>query len=205
MLGVADIAAIFDVEPKTVSMWRIRYTDFPEPDVIISDLAGWDPGRVEELRVWAKRRPGRGRKAMQTEDARENLRRVFSFSFLRPDDFAWAPIDFLGIEYDADGLLASGMQAKAASHLLDALHRQGYEIDFEDPTIDLAETMRRILWDRWSEDEIGAGEFVGRIFDNRGRIYPGFTAFEAAQRTIQRLACVGGDLHFVHESVPAAQ
>jgi hypothetical protein len=34
MLSVADIAAMFDVEPKTVSMWRLRYAEFPEPDVV---------------------------------------------------------------------------------------------------------------------------------------------------------------------------
>jgi hypothetical protein len=34
--------------------------------------------------------------------------------FMRPDDFAWAPIDFAGIEYDRDGLLTDAMKAKAA-------------------------------------------------------------------------------------------
>jgi hypothetical protein len=40
MLGVADIAAMFGVEPKTVSMWRLRYPDFPEPDVVIGESTG---------------------------------------------------------------------------------------------------------------------------------------------------------------------
>jgi hypothetical protein len=49
MLGVADIAAMFDVEPKTVSMWRLRDPDFPEPDVSIGDMVGWDPERADEI------------------------------------------------------------------------------------------------------------------------------------------------------------
>ena len=64
MLGVADIAAKFGVEPKTVSAWRLRYDDFPEPDVQVGETAGWDPGRGEEIRVWMGRRPGRGRKTV---------------------------------------------------------------------------------------------------------------------------------------------
>lgn len=199
MLGVADIAAMFDVEPKTVSMWRLRYPDFPEPDVTIGDLAGWDPGRAEELQAWASRRPGRGRRAVPTEDMQEALRRVFVFKFMRPDDLAMAPIDFPGVEYDADGRLVGGMQAKAAAHLVDAIRGQGYEIAFEDPATDVTEAMRRILWDKWSEDEIGEHQFIGRLFDDRGQIYRGCTAFEAARYTLQRLAALGGELRSVHE------
>jgi hypothetical protein len=199
MLGVADIAAMFEVEPKTVSMWRLRYPDFPEPDVTIGDLAGWDPGRAEELRAWASRRPGRGRRAVPAEHVQEALRRVFVYKFMRPDDLAMAPIDFPGVEYDADGRLASGMQVKAAAHLVGAIRDQGYEIAFEDPATDVTEAMGRILWDRWSEDEIGEHQFIGRLFDDRGQIYRGCTAFEAARYCLQRLAALGGELRSVHE------
>jgi hypothetical protein len=199
MHGVADIAAMFDVEPKTVSMWRLRYPDFPEPDVSIGDLAGWDPGRAEEIRAWASRRPGRGRRAVPAEHVQEALRRVFVYKFMRPDDFAWAPIDFPGVEYDEDGLLANGMQANAAAHLVGAIRGQGYEIAFENPTTDVTEAMRHILWDKWIESEIGDGEFVGRLFDDHGRIYRGCTAFDAARYTLDRLAALGGEFRSVHE------
>ena len=59
MLSVADIAAMFSVEPKTVSMWRLRYPEFPEPDVVVGGMAGWDPDRAEEIRVWESRAPDR--------------------------------------------------------------------------------------------------------------------------------------------------
>jgi len=193
MLGVADIAAMFGVEPKTVSMWRLRYPDFPEPDVIIGDLAGWDPGRTEEIRAWASRRPGRGRRAAPADHVQEVLRRIFVHKFMRPDDFAWAPIDFPGIQYDPDGRLSGGMQAKAAAHLVDTLRRDGYEIVFEDPTTDVTEAIRRVLWDRWSEDAVGKHQFIGRLFDDRGQIYRGCTAFDAARYTLQRLAALDGE------------
>jgi hypothetical protein len=49
MLGVADIAAMFAVEPETVNMWRLKDPDFPEPDVSIGDIVGWDPERADEI------------------------------------------------------------------------------------------------------------------------------------------------------------
>ena len=42
---------------------------------------------------------------MLAEHILETLRRTFIFRFMRPDDFAWAPIDFPGVEYK-DGRLA---------------------------------------------------------------------------------------------------
>lgn len=193
MLSVADIAAIFDVEPKTVSMWRLRYVDFPEPDVTVGGMAGWDPRRAEELRVWESRRPGQGRRAMLADNVQETLRRTFIFRFLRPDDLASAPIDFPGIAYD-DGRLADGMQVKAAEHLIEALREQGCAIVFRDPATDATQAMRRVLWDRWSAAEVGEGEFIGELFDDHGRIHHGCTAFDAASCTLQRLAALGGEL-----------
>lgn len=193
MLSVADIAAMFDVEPKTVSMWRLRYPEFPEPDVIVGGMAGWDPERAEEIRVWESRRPGQGRRAMLAEHVQETLRRTFVFRFMRPDDFSWAPIDFPGIEYE-DGRLADGMQAKAAAHLIGALRDQGCDIVFQDPATDVTQAVQRALWDRWTADEVGEDEFIGRLFDDYGRIYHGCTAFDAAFYTRQRLAALGGEI-----------
>jgi hypothetical protein len=193
MLGVADIAVMFNVEPKTVSMWRLRYADFPEPDVTIGGMAGWDPGRAEELRFWERRRPGQGRRAMLATHVQETVRRTFIFRFLRPDDFTSAPIDFPGIRYE-NGRLADGMQAKASEHLIDALRDQGCEIVFQDPATDAMQAMQRVLWDRWTAAEVGEDEFVGQLFDDHGRIYHGCTAFDAAAYTLQRLAALGGEI-----------
>ena len=196
MLGVADIAAMFNVEPKTVSMWRQRYADFPEPDVTIGGMAGWDRERTEELRVWESGRPGQGRRAMPAEHIQEMLRRTFVFRFMRPDDFAWAPIAFPGIEYDHDGRLAAGMPARAAAHLIGELRNQGFEIVFQDPAVDASQAMQRVLWDRWTTDEIG-DEFRGCLFDDHGRIYHGCTAFDAARYTLQRLTALGGEIRSI--------
>lgn len=203
MLSVADIAAMFNVEPKTVSMWRLRYAEFPEPDVIVGGMAGWDPERAEEIRVWESRRPGQGRRAMLAEHVQETLRRTFVFRFMRPDDFASAPIDFPGVKYE-DGRLADGMQAKAAAHLIDALREQGCEIVFQDPAVDATQAMRRVLWDRWTEAEVGEREFLGRLFDDHGRITHGCTAFDAAAYTLQRLAVLGGEIRAMHGAPPRA-
>lgn len=199
MLGVAGIAAMFGVEPKTVSMWRLRYPDFPEPDVLVGDLAGWDPTRADEIRAWTGRRPGRGRKAVPTEHLQEVLRRVFVYQFMRPDDFAWAPIRFPGIEYDPDGILADGMRARATAHLVDALRDQGYELAFEDPAMDPRTALDRILWDKWTETEVGEHQFIGRLFNERGQIYQGCTAYDAATYSLQRLMALGGELRSVHQ------
>ena len=137
---------------------------------------------------------------MPAEHVQETLRRVYVYQFMRPDDFAWAPIDFPGAEYDDDGLLAQGMQDRAAAHLVGAIRGQGYDIVFDDSGTDATKAMQHILWDKWSEDEIGEHQFIGRLFDDRGQIYHGCTAFDAARYTLQRLAALGGELRSVHES-----
>lgn len=195
LLGVADIAAMCDVEPKTVSIWRLRYADFPEPDATVGETAGWDPRRAKEIRTWMSRRPGRGRKTPSAPHVQEALRRVFVYSFMRPDDFAWAPINFPGVRYD-DGVLADGMQAKGTAHLIEAVRQQGYEFVFGNPITDPVAAMHHILWDRWTEDEIGEHQFIGRLFNERGQIYHGCTAFDAANYTLQRLAALGGEIRF---------
>ncbi len=110
---------------------------------------------------------------MPTQHTQEALRRIFVYKFMRPDDFAWAPIDFPGIQYDDDGMLGDGMQAKATAHLIDAIRQQGYELAFDDPATDPAAAMNHILWDKWTEDEIGEYQFIGRLFNERGQIYRG--------------------------------
>ncbi|GLZ78184.1 hypothetical protein Afil01_29910 [Actinorhabdospora filicis] len=202
LLGVADIAAMFEVEPKTVSMWRLRYPGFPEPDVVIGNTAGWDPERAAEIRAWESRRPGQGRRAMMADHVQETLRRTFIFRFMRPDDFSSAPIDFPGVVYE-NGRLAEGMQTKAAEHLIEALHDGGCEIVFQDAGADVVEAVRHVLWDQWTEDEVGGHEFLGELFDDHGRIYHGCTAFDAAAYTLQRLAALGADI-LPRESYPRA-
>ncbi len=86
------------------------------------------------------------------------------------------------------------MQARAAVHLIDALHDQGYDIVFADAGTDATEAMRRVLWDRWTAAEVGEHEFTGQLFDDHGRIYHGCTAFDAAAYTLRRLAALGGEL-----------
>lgn len=193
LLGVADIAAMFHVEAKTVSMWRLRYPGFPEPDVTIGGIAGWDPERAEEIRVWESRRPGRGRRALLADHVQETLRRTFIFRFMRPDDFSSAPVDFPGAVYE-NGRLAEGMQTRGAAHLVAAIHEEGCDIVFEDPATDAVEAMRHVLWDPWTEEEAGEHEFLGELFDDHGRIYHGCTAFDAAAYTLQRLAALGGEI-----------
>lgn len=198
MLGVSDIAAMCGVEPKTVSMWRQRYPDFPEPDVEVGEAAGWDPSRADEIRAWMDRRPGRGRKAESAPHVQEALRRIFVYKFMRPDDLAWAPIDFPGVNYDSDGVLADGMQARGTVHLIDAIQQQGYEIAFDDPAVDPVAVMHHILWDKWTKDEIGEHQFIGRLFNERGQIYQGCNAFNAAVYTLQRLNAMGGEMRSVN-------
>jgi hypothetical protein len=199
LLGVGDIATMCGVEPKTVSIWRLRYADFPEPDVTVGETAGWDPGRAKEITAWMGRRPGRGRKTPPAPHVQEALRRVFVYNFMQPDDFAWAPIDFPGVRYDDDGVLAGGMQAKATAHLIEATRQQGYELVFDDPATDPMAVVQHILWDRWTEDEIGEHQFIGRLFNERGQIYRGCTAFDAANYTLQRLAAHGGKIRSAHQ------
>jgi len=73
-LGVAGVAAWFDVQPSTVTAWLNRYPvqsgddplGWPAPDALIEPgqgggaEKGWLPGREGEWRVWEARRPGRG-------------------------------------------------------------------------------------------------------------------------------------------------
>jgi hypothetical protein len=55
------IAATSGVRQRLSACGRLRYPDFPEPDVAIGDIADWNRDRAEEIRVLASRTPGRGR------------------------------------------------------------------------------------------------------------------------------------------------
>ena len=111
----------------------------------------------------------------------------------------WTAREFLGLP-GLDGLLVDGMQAKAAAHLVGAIRGLGYEIGFEGPGAGVTEAIRHIVWAKWSKDEIGEHQFIGRLFGELGRIYGGCTAFDASRYTLRRLAAVGGKLCSGHQS-----
>lgn len=64
-LSTTDIAAWFDVHPRTVNKWLARYPDFPAHDAEVGSgdgrkVYGWLPGREGEIRAWERGRPGQG-------------------------------------------------------------------------------------------------------------------------------------------------
>jgi hypothetical protein len=109
---------------------------------------------------------------VRDEHVQEALRRVFVYRFMRRDDFAWPPINFPGIRYDADGGLPDDMHIQAPVHLIEAIRAQGDDIVFDDPEADATEAMRCILWDKWTETELGQRSFIGRLSSDRGRAQP---------------------------------
>ena len=75
-MSIADIAALFGVQPNTAEKWRQRYADFPTPDAATGmghsrPVDGWLPKREAEIREWKKRTvrdgPGRPPKASVAE------------------------------------------------------------------------------------------------------------------------------------------
>jgi hypothetical protein len=65
-LGVAGIAALFDVKPQTVTKWLARYDNWPQPDIELAPGRngipdrGWLPEREQEWREWKAILPGQG-------------------------------------------------------------------------------------------------------------------------------------------------
>jgi hypothetical protein len=61
-LGVKAIAALFDVQPNTVTKWRSRYAGTtmpcPEPTAWIDDVPGWDSPAA--WTAWKISLPGQG-------------------------------------------------------------------------------------------------------------------------------------------------
>lgn len=68
-LTMADVAALLDVKPETISVYRARskpgktYAEhpFPEPDDTVGQSPVWFPERAEEIKRWASGRRGPGR------------------------------------------------------------------------------------------------------------------------------------------------
>jgi transposase-like protein len=82
LMGVADIAALFNVTPNTVGAWisRAEHGELPPTppaDVEITTarpdgqtVRGWDPARESEWRSWKANLPGRGWRKGQTGERR---------------------------------------------------------------------------------------------------------------------------------------
>jgi hypothetical protein len=64
-LGVVGIAEALGVSRHAVHKWRSRYPadsthPFPEPDVELDGVPGWEPDRLSEVREWRAGMPGQG-------------------------------------------------------------------------------------------------------------------------------------------------
>lgn|SRR5487761_1238999 len=156
---------------------------------------------LEEFRVKHDREEGIDMEPLTTKIASEHLDRVlgdfdraFRYKFMQPDKMAWHPISFPGLEYTYDGLLAPAMKANATQHLIDVLGQNGCVIRFRDGT-DVNAGMHHVLWDQWTQAEIGNGRFIGRMFNDEGRIYQGCTADQAAKYALERIRAMGGEFY----------
>ncbi len=62
-LSQHDIARSLGIERTMINVWRSRYADFPEPDVVIGlgtekpGIPGWHPDRANEIRAWLAKHP----------------------------------------------------------------------------------------------------------------------------------------------------
>ena len=194
LLGVADIAARCDVEPKTVSIWRQRYADFPEPDVTVGETAGWDPGREEEIRTWMSRRPGRGRKTVPAPHVQEALRRVFVYDSCARTTLPGRLSTSRASNTTTMACSATACRPRRPGTSSTPSASKATTLGFDDPATDPTAVLHHILWEKWTEDEIGEHQFIGRLFNERGEIYHGCTAFDAATYTLQRLAALDGEI-----------
>jgi transposase len=59
-MSQAELARELGVGKSTVNVWRTRYGDFPEPDVIVGEAPGWLAERLPEILRWKESRPGQG-------------------------------------------------------------------------------------------------------------------------------------------------
>ena len=132
--------------------------------------------------------------AMTAGVARGYLHRAFVYNFMQPNSTAQAPIDFPGIVYKPDGTLAAGMQEKGTQHLIAVLRDNGCAIRRSDGS-DASDALHHVLWDRWTQEEIGTGRFIGHLFDDHGKIYLGCTAIDAATYTLERLTSLHTGLY----------
>ena len=53
LVGIAEIAKIFDVSPAAVTNWRKRFTDFPKP---VAVLKSGPVFKVEQIQNWYRRK-----------------------------------------------------------------------------------------------------------------------------------------------------
>ena len=60
---------------------------------------------------------------------------------------------------------------------------------------DASSDLHHVLWDKQTQEKIGNGRFIGRQFDDHGKIYPGDTALTAAMHTLERLSSLGASLY----------
>jgi hypothetical protein len=174
--------------PAEFREWLLRYAadrKRPLTSVVIEAL--------EEYRAKHDQQGDDGMRVLPPEHAKHCLHGIFAHNFLQPDKPAWYPIQFPGLEYREDHTLADGMKDKATRHLLAALSEQGLTISSADPA-DATSALHHVLWDKWTKQEIGNGRFTGQLFDDHGLIYRGYTAWDAASRTIERLTALGGSL-----------
>jgi len=169
-------------------MWLIGYAQSQSRPVraIVTEA-------LEEYRARHEQESSEHMRTVTPTHARESLRRVFIWNFMRPDKPAMTPIQFPGLEYSHDGTLNDAMKAKAAEHLIDVLRNNGYFVEIDDD-LDATAALHHVLWDRWTKDEIGNGRFTGCLFNDYGVIYQGCNADDAAGYTVERLAALGGEL-----------
>lgn len=57
LVGVSDLAVIFDLNSSTVSQWQVRYEDFPAPLCLVS---GRPVFSREQVLTWARERLWQG-------------------------------------------------------------------------------------------------------------------------------------------------
>jgi hypothetical protein len=61
------------------------------------------------------------------------------------------------------------MACSATTHPIDVVRQHGYDLAFDEPATDLAAAMHQILWGKWTKDEIGEHQFIGRFFASAAR------------------------------------
>jgi hypothetical protein len=175
--------------PELLREWLVDYAQQHDRSVrgVITEA-------LEEYRARHEPEATHGMQAMTTEVARGYLHRAFAYNFMQPNRTAQAPIHFPGIAYQPDGTLAEGMQDKGTQHLIAVLRDNGCNVRHSDGT-GARDALHHVLWDKWTQEEIGAGRFIGRLFDDHGTIYLGCTAIDAASYTLERLASLDAGLY----------
>lgn len=124
--------------------------------------------------------------SVSMEQVKNHLRTLFAHKFMRLNDTAYAPINFPGVKYNDDGTLSHDMKAKGTSYLMGLLLDSGFSVEMADGS-DPGKALHKALWDKWTVEEVGHGRFIGQLFDDKGRIYRGCLANDAARYTVERL------------------